>query len=138
MNVTPHFTVEEFACADGTPYPSEWIDERLCSLCETLEVIRERVGTPLVIVSGYRSLEYNRRVRGARHSQHVQGRAADIRSPTVSAARVHELVLELALERIATGGASRIPFLGGLGKYPGFTHVDVRPRGGLELARWSG
>lgn len=134
MNITQHFTLEEFHSHDGKPYPTEWIADRLRPLCEMLEVIRERVGGPLVILSGYRSPEHNTAVGGARHSQHVAGRAADIQAPGVDPGRVHELVLELAAER-----PSRIIQLGGLGRYPTFTHVDVRHRfAGEGIARWSG
>lgn len=35
-----HFPSEEFACHDGTPYPSEWVDDRLAQLKSTLEIIR--------------------------------------------------------------------------------------------------
>jgi uncharacterized protein YcbK (DUF882 family) len=125
--ITPHFSASEFACRDGTPYPPGWIETRLRPLCETLEVVRAAVGGPIEILSGYRTEAYNRKIGGARLSQHVQGRAADIRMGRAS--RIHEVVLDLWRE-------GKLPNLGGLGAYPSFTHLDVRPVG--KLVRWSG
>ena len=128
LPITPHFTLAEFACRDSTPYPAEWIGTRLKPLCDALERIREAAGKPVTILSGFRSENYNRRIRGARLSQHVQGRAADITIAGMSASAVHDLVLGLYRD-----GAIRI---GGCGLYPTFTHVDVRD--GVRLARWGG
>ena len=44
-----------------------------------LQTLRASVGRPMIVTSGYRSPEHNRAVRGARNSQHVEGRAFDIR-----------------------------------------------------------
>lgn len=133
--ITPHFSAEEFACKDKdrTPYPAAWVESRLRPLCELLEIIRTRLGHPMRIMSGYRTEAYNRRIGGARASQHVQGRAADIRVDGVAPAKVHAAVL--ALYRDGTLRAPRA-YIGGLGEYPTFTHVDVRY--GEKLARWSG
>lgn len=129
MKITTHFTLLEFACRDGTPYPTRWIESRLYPLCETLETIRTRVGKPVRVLSGYRTETYNRRVGGARRSQHVEGRAADIKVAGLTAAALHAVVLALRK-------GNCLPRLGGLGLYPGFVHVDVRPWG--CLARWTG
>lgn len=127
-----YFTVPEFDCHDGTAYPEGWADDRLQALCETLDVIREAWGGPLFVVSGYRSAAYNARVGGAKASQHVQGRAADVRPTSVTAERVrelHDMVLRLHAE-------GKLPRLGGLGIYGRWIHVDVRA--GTRLARWTG
>lgn len=129
MKISAHFDSTEFACRNGSLYPAAWIDARLRPLCETLEVIRESAGKPVTILSGFRTEEYNRSIKGARASQHVQGRAADITIAGMKASAVHALVLELY-------NANKLPLLGGLGAYPGFVHVDVRS--GDRLARWEG
>jgi len=129
--VTENFTTDEFACKDGTPYPRAWIDTRLLPLCaEVLQPVRNRVGASIPVLSGFRTDAYNRKIGGARLSQHVQGRAADLRPPKGwTAARLHALILEMYND-------GELPRLGGLGLYPGFVHVDVRP--GAKLARWTG
>jgi uncharacterized protein YcbK (DUF882 family) len=129
--VSEHFSIAEFACHDGTPYPLEWAD-RLNSLCVTLEEIRSRWGGPLIVVSGFRTVAYNLRIRGAAHSQHCQGRAADVRALDVSdTGNLANLVRSML-----AGGA--LGQLGGWGIYPGWVHVDVRPKLDGHVAHWHG
>lgn len=132
--ITPHFALPEFACHSGEDYPREWIDSRLIPLCNALEAIRTelaaRVGrpVPLAVISGYRSPAWNERVGGAKASQHLAGRAADVRPNGCPVALLHQVARELH-----DRGAIRI---GGLGRYPGWVHLDVRP--GAQIATWSG
>jgi hypothetical protein len=132
MRITNHFGLEEFACRDGTPYPVEWIEGRLRPLCALLEVLRRELGGHAVaILSGYRTPFYNHFIGGAPASQHLEGRAADIVVSGVSPAAVHDTALQLH--------AAGELHLGGLGSYPNFTHVDVRPRPlSAGPALWSG
>lgn len=136
MKISEHFDSSEFdqPARHGMPavsYPQEWYD-RLALLCKALEVIRAAFGRPMTVLSGFRSFQYNEAVyreqgKVPTNSQHTQGRAADITVEGVSAADLHAKVLELYK-------AGKID-IGGLGKYPGFVHVDVR-RGWDHLARW--
>jgi uncharacterized protein YcbK (DUF882 family) len=133
MKVTSDFDDAEFAqkARHGLPaaaYPLLWIPERLLPLCNEMQVLRAFLGRPIRVISGYRSEAYNRREGGARFSQHVQGRAADIVISGFKASEVHEACLDL----IAEGRMK----LGGLGAYPNFTHLDVRPS--RRLIRWTG
>jgi uncharacterized protein YcbK (DUF882 family) len=130
--ITEHFDASEFAQParhgfESEAYPLKWIDSRLRPLCEQLENIRDKAG-PLTILSGYRSEAYNRKIGGAKASQHVQGRAADIVCKQ-GAKWLHALVLGLY-----ESGQIKI---GGLGFYPqgNFVHVDIRPG---TLKRWTG
>lgn len=52
--------------------------ERLCILI--LQPIRDFLCSPIIISSGYRSPALNSAVKGAKHSYHLLGRAADITS----------------------------------------------------------
>jgi uncharacterized protein YcbK (DUF882 family) len=132
MLITPHFSLDEFACKDGTSYPAEWITDRLALLCETLEVIRREAGDkPLRILSGYRTPAWNQRVEGSPRSQHVEGRAADIQHPSLTAAQLHSIIL-------LCHGGKKLAALGGLGLYESFVHVDVRQNSDGRLRRWSG
>lgn len=128
--ITDHFSLEEFACHDEekTPYPKEWIEDRLTPLCQALEVIRGLFNKPVSILSGYRTPLHNTKVGGAKNSEHVQGRAADIRIQGVGVEQLSEKIGQLIQEE-------RIPE-GGLGIYPhtGFVHYDIR---GLRR-RWRG
>ena len=120
MNITPHFSISEFHCRDGTPYPELWIEDRLRPLCEALEKIRADANGPLIITSGFRTPSHNKRERGVKHSQHLYGRAADFKCPSVSPKELGEIVKNLM-------DAGEIP-LGGLKIYEkdGFVHYDQR------------
>lgn len=52
--------------------------KKLC--CSILQPIRDYLGSPIIISSGYRCPALNSAVKGAPHSFHLQGRAADITS----------------------------------------------------------
>lgn len=127
--ITEHFSLEEFAChdADRTPYPPIWINDRLIPLCYLLELIRGACDRPITIISGYRTNDYNRKIGGARRSQHIQGRAADIVVKGLSAGQIHMRIL--AVRRFWHR-------LGGLGLYQNFVHVDIRSTD--RLVRWRG
>lgn len=127
--ITEHFVYHEFRCRDGTDYPPVWLRSRLTPLCLQLEIIRTAFdGMKVTILSGYRTPEYNRKIGGAERSQHCEGRAADIDVYGIAPSVVHAKCLELYREGKL--------LIGGLGDYPTFTHLDVRP--GSRLARWSG
>ncbi len=123
MQLTEHFELIEFVSKDGTLIPYELMPN-LTELANNLQVLRDELGEPIRINSGYRSPTYNRRIGGARDSQHVQARAADI---TVKSKTPRQLAA--IIERLIRTGKMK---QGGLGVYPGFVHYDVRG----TRARW--
>ena len=91
--LTPHFSLDEFtrsatATTSGIVNdPSTSVISNLQHLCqEVLEPLREHVGIPVRINSGFRSPELNRAVGGAEHSQHLTGQAADLHVPDADTA----------------------------------------------------
>lgn len=80
-----HFKLEEFIRSntaeknsiDNTP-PSAIIKNIEKLVEKVLSPTRQKYGKPIYINSGYRCPELNRRVGGATHSYHLQGRAADV------------------------------------------------------------
>lgn len=115
------------------PYPEAWIESRWRPLAEALDVIRLAASGAIRVTpsGGYRCKRHNEAIGGAKASQHMEGRAADIVCATMAPAELRELILKLW-----RGGA--LPGLSGLGAYPTFTHVDVggpHPKGGIR--RWS-
>ena len=60
--------------------PSHEAIANMKRLCVWLEVLRNKVGHPIVINSGYRSPQLNRKVGGAPTSNHLTGCAVDIRT----------------------------------------------------------
>ena len=123
--VTANFNLSEFKCKDGTQVPVELMDN-VTLLCENLQVLRDHLGKPVRVISGYRSPRYNRRIGGARRSQHMLAKAADIKVTGMSPAEIKREINQL----IKAGKMMK----GGIGLYRTFTHYDVRGRN----ARWYG
>ena len=80
--LSPHFTLGEMTTSNHKEVynsPSHEAIANLKRLCEWLEVLRERAAEPIIINSGYRSPQLNRKIGGAATSNHLTGCAVDIR-----------------------------------------------------------
>ena len=117
MKISQHFSREEFTCHCGCGFDT--VD---CGLLNILEMVRQHFHAALAINSAARCLEYNRKIGSKDTSQHVLGKAADITVKGVAPKEVADFV------------ESKTPDIGGIGRYKGFTHVDVRDK----RARWNG
>ena len=73
--------------------PSHEAIANLKRLCVWLEVLRERAERSIVINSGYRSPQLNRKVGGAPTSNHLTGCAADIRTSGMEQAITYAAIL---------------------------------------------
>lgn len=102
-----NFKVKEFSCHDGSDVVK--IDS---DLIIKLQALRDIIDTPIVINSGYRTTEYNKRIKGAPRSQHIYGKAADIAISGVSPEEVAKK-------------AEALGFMG-IGLYDWGCHVDTR------------
>ncbi len=102
-------------CKDGNNKAK--LDMRLVEL---LQKLRDKVGRPITVHSGYRTPEYNQKVGGVRDSQHIKGTAADISIKGMSVYSIAEMAEQIGFDGI------------GIYEKQGFVHVDVR---GYE-ARW--
>ena len=125
MQLTDNFKLSEFRCKDGTDVPDD-LRENVQLLCENLQVLRDHIGKPIRVISGYRSPKYNRRIGGAKRSQHMSAKAADIKIKGMKPSEVKSVIVKLIKE------GKMMP--GGVGLYTTFTHYDVRGRN----ARWYG
>jgi uncharacterized protein YcbK (DUF882 family) len=124
----PNFTPEEFFCkcdghfCDGPPiHPA-----RTRHLAWVCQMIRDEIGAPMRVNSGYRCPDYNKKIGGASQSLHVKGMAADLACDAVPAEEVADTIEGLMKQHLIPNG--------GLGRYNTFTHVDIRH----TPARWSG
>lgn len=88
MNLSTHFTLEELTHSqaaarhdiDNRP-PESALTNMRDFLCPGLEQVRELLGHPLLISSGYRSQRLNASIGGSATSQHMFGLAADFTCP---------------------------------------------------------
>jgi len=124
-NLSKNFKKSEFKCRDGTDVPDELMDN-LKELVENLQIIRNYINEPMHIISGYRTPKYNRKIGGARRSQHMKAKAADIIVKGMRSTKLRKIIISLIKE----GKIKK----GGVGLYRSFVHYDVRGRN----ARWKG
>lgn len=89
IRLSEHFALSEFTASqtararhiDNTPSLSAVANlQQLC--VHVLEPLRQHVGTPIRINSGYRCAALNKAVGGAKASQHLTGNAVDIFVPS--------------------------------------------------------
>lgn len=118
-----NFKIKEFYCEDGTKIPKEYIDN-VNELMMNLQILRDELGVPIYINSGYRTPEYNKKIGGSTKSQHLLAKAADIRTDKHSSKEIYDTILKLIKENKMEEG--------GLGLYSTFVHYDTR---GYK-ARW--
>ena len=113
--LSANFRVREFACTDGSD--PIFIDSDLVNV---LQEIRNHFGKAVTITSAYRTPTKNKACGGAIYSQHLYGRAADIKISGVSPAKVAAYAETLLKDK------------GGIGIYSTFTHIDTR----ATKSRW--
>ena len=81
--LSEHFKLGEMTKSSSHPevynIPSHEAIANLKRICTWLEVLRERYGKPIIINSGYRSPQLNRKIGGVATSNHLTGCAVDIR-----------------------------------------------------------
>ena len=71
-DLSKNFSSSEFECPHCHQSPMDPL------LISVLQIIRDYVKLPIVVNSGYRCPEHNKRVGGVANSQHIFGKAADI------------------------------------------------------------
>lgn len=133
--LSPAFHLLEFSCHSGDSVPSASIPTLIFLVREVLQPIRDEWNAPLIVVSGYRTPEWNQRVGGATTSTHlfVDGAAGvDVRPVRLAeVAKLHAMILAKQMR-------GELPEMGGLGEYPNWSHVDSRKLPSGRLRRWKG
>lgn len=107
IKLSKNFRIKEFVCKEGKE--EVFIAD---GLVEKLQALREYVGKPITIISGYRSPAYNKKINGSPKSQHILGRAIDIKVSSMSTEEVAKVAIKLGFK--------------GIGIYDTFTHLDIR------------
>lgn len=116
-NLSTNFKVKEFACTDGSD--PIFIDSDLVNV---LQKIRTHFGKSVTITSAYRTPTKNKAVGGTTYSQHLYGKAADIKVSGVTPKKVAQYAETILKNK------------GGIGIYSTFVHVDTRE----AKSRWNG
>ncbi|MBR1466878.1 MAG: peptidase M15 [Bacteroidaceae bacterium] len=150
--LSPHFKLREFIASrtaeehgiDNTP-PDEAVENlrRLCEGC--LEPLREALGLPVVVTSGFRTKALNSLLaHSSERSQHMLGQAADLyighteNTESTEKASRRELLIK-AFREVLTN--PKIDF-DQIILYPTFIHVSFvsreRNRRGILLAQGNG
>ena len=126
-----HFTLDELLHSQAAVRhgirndPDKAALANLHALVEhVLDPLREALGRPVVVSSGYRSPRVNRAVGGSASSQHVLGQAADITVPGMSVADV-----------VAKIRALRLPFDQLIDEFGRWVHVSYGPRHRRQVLR---
>jgi hypothetical protein len=139
MELSRFFTLDELTRSEtaqrfglsNDPPPRQI--ENLKALCRAvLDPLRDAIGQPVKVNSGYRAPAVNKKIGGASDSQHLHGMAADIQSPGSP-------VLEL-FKRIITMG---LPFdqiiyeaVNARTKWVHVSHNATHNRGDIRIARF--
>ena len=94
--LSEHFTLGEMTASSHKEVyniPSHEAIANLTNLCGWLEVLRSRAGAPIIINSGYRSPQLNKKIGGAANSNHLTGCAVDIRTSGMEQAICYAAIL---------------------------------------------
>lgn len=125
MKLTKNFNRQEFDCKDGTIVPAKYL-LNVKEVADNLQALRDYLEVPVSVTgSGYRSPNHNKKVGGAKFSQHLTASGADINAQGYEPKQLAEVVELLILK----GKMKQ----GGIGVYPNFVHYDIRG----TKARWS-
>jgi hypothetical protein len=124
--LTPNFQYYEFWSGDvrkgqrSIEPPAEYLN-RIIEMAEELQVVRDYIGSPIIVTSAYRTRDWNRRVGGTdkngRISLHYYGLAVDVR---VNGMPPHDLAVYVS---------KLTDFRGfGVNMAKNFVHVDMRDK----------
>ena len=132
QQISRYFNVGEVTKgqADRRPVNGSSEEKNILALAQQLDLIRESWGSSILVTSWYRPPTVNRRIGGASRSQHIYGRAADIKPVSGSLFNFQSW-----LDKYWYGAL-------GYGARRGFVHIDTRNNkgwksGGSKGARWN-
>lgn len=107
-----NFKLVEFVRHGDSPDNEQILN--LIALANRLQLMRDILGKPITITSGFRSPQHNQQIGGAAGSLHLSGMAADI--------QVQDMGPDDVFNRLAG------IWSGGLGVYDYHVHVDIGQR----------
>ena len=120
-----NFTRDEFACGCGCGF-----DEIDPLIVTTLQRLRDEVQRPVIVNSGCRCKSHNATVKGAPNSQHMRGKAADIRIDGMTSREIFD-----TLRRLYLDGELYVGYVYAINGNS--IHVDVRAPQSQVVRRWT-
>ena len=119
-DLSASFSRIEFACQCGCGF-----DRVSPALVLCLQGLRDALGMPVRILSGCRCAAHNAAEGGAKASEHMAGRAADVRVEGIAPREIYDAARPLGFRGF------------GIDEQRNFVHLDVRPLPGALIARWT-
>lgn len=104
--ITKNFVDTEFMCPCCKKIKISY------DLVDRLQIVRELIGVPITVTSGYRCKTQNKKVNGYEKSLHMQGLAADIKVRQDKMQDLKDICKKVFYDK-------------GVGIYPNHVHVDM-------------
>ncbi len=120
-----NFKRDEFLCPCGCGF-----DDIDLLLVTTLQRLRDEVQRPVVVNSGCRCKSHNATVKGSKSSQHLRGKAADIRIDGMTSLQIIDVIRRLYLD-----GEIYVGYVYAINGNS--IHVDVRAPQSALVRRWT-
>jgi len=105
MKITNNFSLSEFEYSDTAKKmgidnsPTGIAISNITVLCvRLLQPLRDKIGKPMEVSSGYRCADLNKAVGGSTTSQHTKGQAADIKVQGMTPKMLKDFILKTGLE----------------------------------------
>lgn len=117
MQLTENFNLNEFQCKCGCEMPYN-VEKNIIKLADNLQILRDYLNKPIKLTNAFRCATHNKNVGGVKKSQHILGKAADIKVKGISPNEIADTI-----EHLMESGKFE---MGGVGRYNTFTHVDIR------------
>jgi hypothetical protein len=123
MDISKDFTLEELTVTNSG-LPNKPNNEQIAKLTDlvnnVLQPIRDRLGKPIKVNSGFRSVAVNKAVGGAATSQHCTGEAADLEAE--NNAELFSMIRQYA-------PFDQLIWEGGNDSQPNWVHVSYKANG---------
>lgn len=125
MRLSRHFTLAEFIASNEATrsgisnQPTKLEIEKLAIVAKEFDKIRDALGVPVVLTSGFRSRALNRAVKGSKDSWHCHAQAGDIIAPRFGT----PLELCQFIDKLAQAGEIRVHEL--IHEYGNWCHLAV-------------
>lgn len=124
-----YFTLDEFLQSDTATKnginmmpPPERVKCLNDLVAHVLDPLREALGKPITVTSGYRPEALNKLIGGVNSSQHTLGQAADIRVAGMTPKQLCQFIID-----------HKLPFDQLIQEFGSWTHVSYGPRNRREV-----